>query len=77
MAVLNIRSVYDFEGAAIVDIEAMADPTLTPAALRSRAFPAYRKAVSIPDDDLVDLDNTDFGISTAAGYARNRREHHG
>jgi len=67
VAVLNIRSVYDFEGAAIVDIEATADPTLMPAALRPARFLRIEKAVSIPDDDLVDLDNTDFGISTQQG----------
>ena len=66
-AVLNIRSVYDFEGTAIVDIEAMADPTQTPAANRPARFLRIEKAVSIPDDDLVDLDNTDFGISTQQG----------
>ena len=66
-AVLNIRSVYDFEGVAIADIEAMADPTQTPAANRPARFLRIEKAVSIPDDDLVDLDNTDFGISTQQG----------
>jgi len=67
VAVLNIRSVYDFEGAAIVDIEATADPVQTPAANRLARFLRIEKAVSIPDDDLVDLDNTDFGISTEQG----------
>ena len=66
-AVLNIRSVYDFEGIAIFDIPAMADPVQTPAASRPARFLRVEKAVSIPDDDLVDLDNTDFGISTEQG----------
>jgi hypothetical protein len=67
VAVLNIRSVYDFEGIDRFDIEAMADPTLTPAALRPARFLRVEKAVSIPDDDLVNLDNTDFGVSTQQG----------
>jgi len=66
-AVLSIRSVYDFDGTAIFDIEAMADPAQTPAANRPARFLRIEKAVSIPDDDLVDLDNTDFGISTQQG----------
>ncbi len=66
-AILNIRSVYDFDGGAIVDIPAMADPVQTPAAGRPARFLRVEKAVSIPDDDLVDLDNTDFGISTQQG----------
>jgi len=67
VAVLNIRSVYDFEGTDPFGIEALADPTLTPAALRPARFLRIEKAVSLPDDDLVDLDNTDFGISTQQG----------
>ncbi len=66
-AVLNIRSVYDFEGTDSFGIETLADPTLTPAANRPARFLRVEKAVSIPDDDLVDLDNTDFGISTQQG----------
>jgi hypothetical protein len=66
-AVLNIRSVYDFDGAAIVDIAAMSDPTVTSAPDRLARFLRIEKAVSIPDDDIVDLDNTDFGVSTQQG----------
>ena len=66
-AVINIRSVYDFDGSAIVDIPTMADPALTFAADRPFRFLRIEKAVSIPDDDIVDLDNTDFGISTEQG----------
>jgi len=65
--VLNIRSVYDFDGAAIVDIAATADPVQTPAANRLARFLRIEKAVSIPDDNLVDLDNADFGVTTALG----------
>jgi Hydrazine synthase alpha subunit middle domain/WD40-like Beta Propeller Repeat len=66
-AVINIRSVYDFDGAAIVDIAAMADPVQTPAANRPARFLRVEKAVSIPDDDLVDLDDTAFGVTTQQG----------
>ncbi len=64
---LNIRSVYDFDGGAVLDIEATADPVQTPAANRPARFLRIEKAVSIPDDDLVDLDNTDFGVTTLFG----------
>jgi hypothetical protein len=65
--IINIRSVYDFDGGAIVDIPTMADPLQTPAANRPARFLRIEKAVSIPDDDLVDLDNTAFGVTTAFG----------
>jgi hypothetical protein len=67
IGVLNIRSVYDFDGVDPFGIEALADPVQTPAALRPARFLRIEKAVSIPDDDIVDLDNTDFGISTQQG----------
>ncbi len=66
-AVLNIRSVYDFDGGAVVDIPTMADPLQTAAAARPARFLRIEKAVSIPDDDLVDLDNTAFGVTTEFG----------
>jgi hypothetical protein len=66
-AVLNIRNVYDFDGGAVVDIPTMADPLQTPAAARPARFLRIEKAVSIPDDDLVDLDNTAFGVTTQFG----------
>ncbi len=66
-AVISIRSVYDFDGAAAADIYAMADPAQTLASERPARFLRVEKAVSIPDDDLVDLDNTDFGVSPVQG----------
>ncbi len=65
--VINIRSVYDFDGTAITDIQAMADPLQTPAAARPARFLRIEKAVSIPDDDLIDLEGTDFGVTTQFG----------
>ncbi|MDH3362327.1 MAG: hypothetical protein OEM50_03450 [Gammaproteobacteria bacterium] len=66
-ALLNIRSVYDFDGAAIVDIPTVADPTQTLAADRIARFLRIEKAVSQPDDDLRDIDNTAFGVTTQFG----------
>jgi Hydrazine synthase alpha subunit middle domain len=66
-AVLSIRSVYDFDGGAIVNINAMADPAQTLASQRPARFLRIVKAVSLPDDDLVDLDNTAFGRSAQQG----------
>ena len=66
-AVLNIRSVYDFDGTAIVDIPTVADPGQTLAADRIARFLRIEKAVSLPDEDLFDIDNTAFGVSTQQG----------
>ena len=66
-ALLNIRSVYDFDGNAILDISTVADPTLTLAVDRPARFLRIEKAVSLPDEDLLDIDNTAFGVSTQQG----------
>ncbi len=68
-AVLNIRNVYDFDGAILagIDIAALADPVQTLATDRPARFLRIEKAVSIPDPDLRDIDNTAFGISTQQG----------
>jgi len=63
VGMLSIRSVYDFDGTAILDLATLADPTLTTTADRPARFVRLVKAVSIPDDNLVDLDNTAFGRS--------------
>ena len=66
-AILKIRNVYDFDGGAVVDIPTLSDPALTLAADRPARFVRVVKAVSLPDEDLLDLDNTAFGVSTAQG----------
>jgi hypothetical protein len=67
-AVLKIRSVYDFDGGAVVDIDTLAHPALTTAAdMRPARFVRIVKAVSIPDDDFLDIDRTAFGPSRALG----------
>lgn len=67
--IINIRSVYDVDGVdtAVPDIPTLADPVATPVDTRPIRFLRVVKAVSIPDEDLVDLDNTAFGRSTANG----------
>ncbi len=65
VGIVNIRSVYDFDGTAVLDIPALADPQVALAADRPARFARLVKSVSMPDDDLVDLDGTAFGRSQA------------
>jgi hypothetical protein len=62
---LHIRSVYDLDGTALVDIPSISDPTVVAVDLRPARFLRIVKSVSIPDDDIVDLDGTAFGVSAA------------
>ena len=66
-ALLNIRSVYDFDGAPLLDIAAVSDPGQTSAEDRPARFLRLEKAVSQPDDDVRDIGNTAFGVTTAFG----------
>jgi hypothetical protein len=76
VGLVHIRSVYDFDGVAQVDIPTVRDPLLITADQRPVQFVRFVKAVSIPDDDIVDLDNSAFGVSQnqlmreILGYAR-------
>lgn len=66
-ALLNIASVYDLDGidTAAGGIAAHADPVTTdPATIRAK-FLRLVKAVSIPDEDTYEFDNTAFGVSSA------------
>lgn len=67
--ILNIRNVYDFDGAILpgINVSVLADPVQTPAANRPARFLRIEKAVSQPDDDLRDIDNTAFGVTTVFG----------
>jgi hypothetical protein len=65
--IINIRSVYDVDGVASVDIAAVADPVVTPPANRPARFLRIEKAVAIPDEDTVDLENTAFGPNLQQG----------
>jgi hypothetical protein len=62
---LHIRSVYDLDGTALVDIPSISDPTVVAVDLRPARFLRIVKSVSIPDDGIVDLDGTAFGVSAA------------
>jgi len=68
-AVLNIRNVYDFDGAMLpgLDPYVLADPAQTLAADRPARFLRIVKAVSLPDEDLRDIDDTAFGVTTEFG----------
>jgi hypothetical protein len=68
-AVIHIRSVYDIGGEDVsgVGLDVLADPALTTAAERPARFLRVVKAVSIPDDDVLDFDNTAFGVSVGQG----------
>jgi hypothetical protein len=65
--ILNIRSVYDVDGVASVNIAATADPVQTPVANRPARFLRVEKAVAIPDPDDVDLNDTAFGPNIRQG----------
>ena len=68
-AILNIRNVYDFDGAILPGIDPMvlADPLQTLAADRPARFLRIEKAVSQPEDDVRDINNTAFGVTTLFG----------
>jgi hypothetical protein len=62
---VHIKSVYDFAGIDITQqgIALMADPTQTPIANRPARFLRVVKAVSIPNEEVRDFDNSAFGRS--------------
>lgn len=73
VAVLHIRSVYDFDGnfdalgADATSVEQLADPQQTAASARPARFLRIEKPVSMPDEDVWDFSNTAFGRSAAQG----------
>lgn len=73
VGVLDIRSVYDFDGgfAALGGIfgslAELMDPATSQANDRPARFLRLEKAVEIPDNDIVALDTSDFGVTTAFG----------
>ncbi len=68
-AILNIRNVYDFDGALLpgIDPYVLADPAQTLAAARPARFLRIVKAVSLPEEDILDIDDTAFGVTTLFG----------
>ena len=69
VGILDIRSVYDIDGVdtAPGGITALADPRRTTAAQRPARFLRIEKAVSLPDDDVRDFDNSAFGVTARFG----------
>jgi len=75
--ILDIRSVYDFDGLdsakPLGGIAALADPQVTKAAQRPARFIRLEKPVSIPNRDTLDLNDAAFGASNfmreILGYA--------
>jgi len=69
VGILNIRSVYDIDGVDVAtpNIAALADPAQTLANERTARFLRVVKAVSLPDDDVLDFANTAFGRSAQQG----------
>jgi hypothetical protein len=67
--VLDIRSVYDFDGVdtAKPNIQGLADPAVATAAQRPARFIRLEKPVSIPSRDVLDLNGAAFG---ASGFMR-------
>ncbi|MBS0364310.1 MAG: hypothetical protein JSR67_00630 [Proteobacteria bacterium] len=65
VGVLDIRSVYDFDGVDTTPagIATMADSVRTPPDSRPARFIRLEKAVSIPDRDVVKLSDAAFGAS--------------
>jgi hypothetical protein len=68
-AVLNIRNVYDIDGVLSpgIDPYVLADPAQTLADQRPARFLRIEKAVSIPDDEVLDIDGTAFGVTSFFG----------
>jgi hypothetical protein len=64
---IDIRSVYDFDGAAGVNISSLADPAQTTADQRPARFLRLEKPVSLPDRDVLDFKNSAFGVSQGQG----------
>ena len=73
VGILHIASVYDFDGqysalgGPAPDIATLANPLPTPADDRPARFLRIIKAVSLPDDDLVNLIGANFGRNRSLG----------
>lgn len=74
VGILHIRSVYDLDGIFndfgaqnpnVTDISGFADPAVTTADERPARFLRIVKAVSIPDDDILDIPGFAFGPNRA------------
>ncbi|WP_096086933.1 PD40 domain-containing protein [Agaribacterium haliotis] len=64
LGAVHIHSVYELHGSdnSGSSISAVADPLLTPAEQRPARFLRLLKAVSLPNEDVYDFDNSAFGL---------------
>jgi hypothetical protein len=67
VGLIDIRSVYDVNGVPSRNIATTADPALTLAAARPARFLRLEKSVAIPPEEVRDIANTAFGVSTTQG----------
>jgi hypothetical protein len=70
VGILNIRSVYDWDGADVAPggITALRDPAQTTTAdERPARFLRVEKAVGLPDDEVRDFRDTAFGVAGGLG----------
>ena len=67
VGLIEIRSVYDFDGTTTGNIAQLADPAQTTADQRTARFLRIEKAVSLPDRDVLDFNNSAFGVSAGQG----------
>ncbi|WP_231882806.1 hypothetical protein [Oleiphilus sp. HI0132] len=67
LGAIHIRSVYDFDGedTSPAGLAALANPEVTEPSERPQRFLRIEKAVSIPDENVRDFDNSAFGRSRA------------
>lgn len=67
MGAIHIRSVYDFDGqdTSPAGLSMVANPEVTSPGARPQRFLRIEKPVSIPDDNILDFDNSAFGRSRA------------
>ena len=74
VGILHIKSVYDIDGLTPnPSIPTLANPAITTAAQRPARFLRLEKAVSIPDEEVLDFRQTAFGVADVMrdilGYA--------
>ncbi|WP_301003825.1 hypothetical protein [Arsukibacterium sp.] len=62
-AILDIRSVYDIGGEAVLPLEQLADPMQTSAAQRPVRYLSLVRGVPIPPEEVRDVPNFAFGVN--------------
>ncbi len=67
--ILSVRSIYDVDGVdtRVPDIASYADPLAVPADQRAARFVRIVKPASIPDEEILDLPNSAFGVTSFFG----------